>query len=400
MIDTYRNQVDVIDAGIVALLEERMDCSLKIGRYKEKHQMAVEDQGREAQLLKGLRVKTRNADYWEAIEVIYREIFQVSKVAQAASARAVEGLEISEAKKQNLPKPETAQACQQPIVAYFGQRGSYTHEAMKRYFPKVEDSQSYLSFETVVEAVVYGDCRYGILPIENSSTGSIHAVYDLLGKEPIQIVGEICCPIEHYLMAAKGVEKAKLKTVYSHPQALSQCERYLLKEGFASETVDSSSKGAALASAPGSDCGAIASLAAAKQYDLEILEGPIGDYEMNQTRFIVFEAIDDNLNEYKETNSKLPANLPNTPTKPTVIGISFQIPNQCGQLFQILNIFYETELNLLKIESRPIGERPFEYQFYIDFEGQLSTEGVQSAIHRLEAKTTWLKVLGTWEKTI
>lgn len=397
MIDTYRNQVDAIDAGIVALLEERMDCSLKIGEYKEKHQMAVEDQGREACLLKSLRMKTKNEAYWEAIEVIYQEIFKVSKVAQTVINNKEEKA-FSLAQTAQLC-PQTAQLCPPTSVAYFGQQGSYTHEAMKRYFPNAENSQSYLSFETVVEAVVYGECDYGILPIENSSTGSIHAVYDLLGKEPIQIIGEICCPIEHYLMAAKGVLKADIQTVYSHPQALSQCERYLLKEGFIGERVDSSSKGASLV-APNANCGAIASMAAAKLYDLEILDGPIGDYEMNRTRFIVFEAIDDNLNEDKETHSKLSENLPNTAVKPTVIGISFQIPNQCGQLYQILNIFYETDLNLLKIESRPIAERPFEYQFYVDFEGQLNTEGVQSAIHRLEAKTTWLKVLGTWEKTI
>ena len=213
-------------------------------------------------------------------------------------------------------------------------------------------------------------------------------MYDLLGSLPLSIVGEVRVKVEHYLLAAKGTGRASIQKVYSHPQALSQCQSYLVAAGYDSEAVSSTSRGAELAAAmPG--VAAIGNLEAAKYYALEVLEGPLNDYGANQTRFIVIAADD-------ETNSNIGQKYSNE--KSNGIGITFQIPNLCGKLCNVLKIFEGCQLNLLKIESRPIGERPFEYQFYMDFEGVLEGELVQKALSQLKLQTTWMKVLGTWER--
>lgn len=369
MLEACRAEIDAIDEQLLSLLEARLAQVEQVGLYKKEKQMAVKDASREAALLKRLEQKSAQKDNWKHLEPIFKGI-----------------LEVSRARQQDCLK-QAAQVVQ-PTVAYFGQPGSYTHEAMKRYFKAGAEGTSTPSFEAVAKAVLSGVCDYGVLPIENSSTGSIHAVYDLLGQHPLRIVGELRCPIEHYLLAQKGTGRAAVQKVYSHPQALSQCQQYLTAAGYLAAAVSSSSQGAAQA-AQNQAAAAIGNLEAARLYDLEILDGPINDYGLNQTRFIIFQADEENASSTNQMAADDRANS---------IGITFQIPNLCGKLCQVLKIFEACQLNLLKIESRPIGERPFEYQFYVDFEGKLSGAAVREALGKLKEQTIWMKVLGTWER--
>ncbi len=367
MLEACRAAIDAIDEQLLSLLEARLAQVEQVGLYKKEKQLAVKDTSREAALLKRLEQKSTQKENWQRIAPIFKEILEVSREQQKACL---------------------AMEADLPTVAYFGQPGSYTHEAMKRYFKTETEGQSAQSFEAVAEAVLSGACVYGVLPIENSSTGSIHAVYDLLGQHPLRIVGEIRCPIEHYLLAQKGTGRAQVQKVYSHPQALSQCQRYLAAGGYLAEAVSSSSQGASLA-AKHSETAAIGNLEAALLYGLEILDGPINDYGLNQTRFIIFKADDGTVDgTYKNGDTGGSKG----------IGMTFQIPNLCGKLCQVLKIFEDCQLNLLKIESRPIGERPFEYQFYMDFEGELGGAAVREALAQLKEQTIWMKVLGTWER--
>ncbi len=371
-----RQAIEEIDATLLMLLEKRMDQVMTIGQYKKENNLPISDLGREEKLLEGLKDKVSNHNYWEAVEKVYQEIFKTSKDMQLVIKAAAEEEKEEEKEKEDVPETEIQ-------VAFFGAEGSYTHEAMCVYFPNLIAGQGkgFSHFDEVVAAVVEGGCSYGILPIENSSTGSIYPVYDLLGKMPIQIVGEIKRPIEHYLMAKKDTNLDKLEVVYSHHQPLSQCQSYLYNKGWRQSAVDSSSHGAQLASL-NDNTAAIGSKMAAALHGLEIIEGPINDYGLNQTRFIIFQK------EGAETLAGAKA-----------ISLSFRLKHQSGTLVEVLTLFSKRNLNLLKIESRPIGELPFEYQFYLDFEGIMAEEVVQEALEELKSKTTWLKILGGWEKT-
>lgn len=379
-----REAIEQIDATLLMLLEKRMDQVVTIGQYKKENNLPINDLNREEKLLEGLKDRVKNRDYWEAVEKVYQEIFKTSKTMQETLK---DGLEKA------VDDVAAEELLQENAVAYFGAEGSYTHEAMGVYFPELLEGQGegFSRFDEVVAAVVEGRCSYGILPIENSSTGSIHAVYDLLGKMPIQIVGEIKRPIEHYLMASRETDLEKLKVVYSHHQPLSQCQSYLYLKGWPQQPVESSSHGAQLA-AQNKNTAAIGSKMAAALHGLEILEGPINDYGLNQTRFIVFQ---------RECHGDAPKSKDFSEAEKTArkaIGLSFRLKHESGTLVEVLTIFSKRQLNLLKIESRPIGERPFEYQFYLDFEGLMAEEVVQEALEEIKSKTTWLKVLGSWEK--
>lgn len=380
-----RQTIEEIDATLLALLEKRMDQVVTIGQYKKENNLPINDLNREEKLLMALKDKVQNPHYWEGVEKVYQEIFKTSKAVQR---------EIN-----NAPRESKSHKVQtETKVAYFGAEGSYTHDAMCAYFPELEAGlgKGFSRFDEVVAAVVEGHCSYGVLPIENSSTGSIHPVYDLLGKMPIQIVGEIKRPIEHYLMGSRELDLEKLEVVYSHHQALSQCQSYLYQKGWAQRPVESSSHGAQLA-AQNKKSAAIGSKLAASLHGLEILEGPINDYGLNQTRFIVFQREDlSTLAERESSVLKEFSTVETTARK--AIGLSFRLRHESGTLAEVLTIFSKRQLNLLKIESRPIGERPFEYQFYLDFEGLMTEEGVQEALEEIKGKTTWLKVLGSWAK--
>lgn len=387
-----RQAIEQIDASLLTLLEKRMDQVVTIGQYKKENNLPINDLNREEKLLEGLKDKVNNRDYWEAVEKVYQEIFKTSKTMQETLKD-----DLKEAVKGFQPETRSDLAAeellQENAVAYFGAEGSYTHEAMGAYFPELLEGQGkgFSRFDEVVAAVVEGRCSYGILPIENSSTGSIHPVYDLLGKMPIQIVGEIKRPIEHYLMASRETDLEKLEVVYSHHQALSQCQSYLYQKGWPQRPVESSSHGAQLA-AQNKKSAAIGSKMAAALHGLEILEGPINDYGLNQTRFIVFQ---------RECHGDAPKSKDFSEAEKAArkaIGLSFRLKHESGTLVEVLTIFSKRQLNLLKIESRPIGERPFEYQFYLDFEGLMAEEVVQEALEEIKSKTTWLKVLGSWEK--
>lgn len=380
-----RQTIEEIDATLLALLEKRMDQVVTIGQYKKENHLPINDFNREEKLLMALKDKVQNPGYWEGVEKVYQEIFKTSKAVQR------EINDTHHESKSHKVQTETK-------IAYFGAEGSYTHDAMCAYFPDLEaaSGKGFSRFDEVVTAVVEGVCIYGVLPIENSSTGSIHTVYDLLGKSPIQIVGEIKRPIEHYLMGCKGLDLEKLEGVYSHPQALSQCQSYLYQKGWAQRPVESSSHGAQLA-VQNKKSAAIGSKMAAVLHGLEILEGPINDYGENQTRFIVFQREDQSTLAEGEASVLKDFSAAET-TARKAIGLSFRLRHESGTLVEVLTLFSKRQLNLLKIESRPIGERPFEYQFYLDFEGVMTEAGVQEALKEMKAKTTWLKVLGSWEK--
>jgi prephenate dehydratase len=269
-----------------------------------------------------------------------------------------------------------------PRVAFQGEPGAYSEIAALVYFDREVTVVPKQTFAQVFDAVDCGETVYGIIPIENSLTGSIHDNYDLLLSRDLIITGEIKLRIAHNLLAVPGAEIGDIRRVYSHPQALSQCKDYLAGlDGVEAVSADDTAGAARRVSeALRKDEAAIASEQAALDYGLTILKGNIESNHKNFTRFLVLS---------RELAGRA------EDAKTSIVFSTRDIP---GALFKSLSVFALRDINLLKIESRPIPGSPWEYMFYLDFEGDVRDEVIRRAIGHLEEITSYLKVLGSYPK--
>lgn len=264
-------------------------------------------------------------------------------------------------------------------VVYQGVEGAYSHIVTKKLFPDI-NTENVNTFEDAIKEVLDGNALYCVVPIENSSAGIVTDVYDLLLKKDVVIVAEYDLHISHCLLGTKDADIEDIKTVYSHPQALMQCASYLREHTdwsqvsflntavSAKKVKDDNSKAQA----------AIASELSANLYDLKILDRGINRNLNNTTRFVVLskEKI------FSESSNKL--------------SLILELPHEKGMLYNILGIFVLNGLNLVKIESRPIPEKTFEYRFFIDIEGNLNSPNVSNVLEILKEKVPFLKVLGNY----
>ncbi len=266
-------------------------------------------------------------------------------------------------------------------IAIQGVEGAYSYEAMLQKYGEVS-YKCHETFDGVFEAVETGVSELGILPIENSSTGSITAVYDLLNHYDVKIVGETTLRITHNLMASTPVDIKEIKTVYSHQQGFDQCQSFFRKhEHLNAIPYKNTALSAQKVSLEGdSTQAAVASALAAKEFGLYIIEENINDQINNFTRFIV---ISKNAIRDSEANK-----------------ISFQsvIDHTPGTLYKMLSCFETEKINLMKIESRPIRNKPWEYIFYIDFEGNLENESTLRALDHIKHYSNAFKMLGNYRK--
>lgn len=269
-----------------------------------------------------------------------------------------------------------------PRVAFQGERGAYSEAAAVRFFGDETQPIPCISFDRVFEEVEEGKSDYGIVPIENSLAGSIHRNYDLLLRHKLFIVGEVKLKIAHNLIANRGVKLEEIRRVYSHPQALAQCERSLAQLGAVERvpTYDTAGSVRLIKEEKNLDGAAIASRRAAEIYDMAILLENLEDDPLNYTRFLVLGR--------EEV----------TPSKPSKTSIVFSIKDVPGSLFKSLSVFALRDINLTKIESRPLRGKPWEYFFYLDFEGSLQEERCRNAINHLREFATFLRVLGSYPK--
>lgn len=266
-------------------------------------------------------------------------------------------------------------------IAFQGEPGAYGEQAVFNYFGDVETLPCE-SFDAVFDAVTTGACDAGLVPIENSLAGSIHQNYDLFLRHDLHIVGEYFLRVQHCLIALPGVSKADIKKAISHPQALGQCAAYLRRLGVKPEAVyDTAGSVKMLKESGARDTAAIASRRAAQIYELPILEEGIEDNPENYTRFLAI--------------SKTPAEGPNGEAKTTIV---FTLKNQPGSLFKCLSVFALRDIDLTKIESRPLQGKPWEYLFYIDFIGSTRAETVRKALDHLGEYALMLRVLGSYPK--
>lgn len=369
-----RERLDSIDKEIVSLYEERMDICEQVGVFKLETGKPVFDKKREMEKLEAVERLATTSFNKRGVRELFEHVMAMSRKLQyrllASNGAAGQSAFI---------KMETTDHAVSRVV-FQGVAGAYSQMALRSYFGEGVNMVNVETFRDAMETIVDGGAEYAVLPIENSSAGVVAQVYDLLVEYENYIIGEVTIPIEHALVGIKGAEVGKITHVYSHPQALMQSEKYLnshknmqqisvLNTAIAAQKVlDDNDKSQA----------AICSEYAADLYGLEVLAKQINHNNSNSTRFIVVS----NQKVFLEGAKK--------------ISICFEIPHESGSLYHILSHFIYNDLNMTKIESRPIEGRNWEYRFFIDFEGNMESAAVKNAMRGLREEVMNLRVLGNY----
>jgi prephenate dehydratase len=267
-------------------------------------------------------------------------------------------------------------------IAFQGEPGAYSEAAVFEHFGTAHATLPCESFERVFESVVSGACERGLIPIENSLAGSIHRNYDLLLQNELAVVGERYLHVHHCLIALPGVELGDIRRVISHPQALAQCDAYLRSLGkvTAEAAYDTAGSVKIVREQDDQALAAIASRRAAELYGMRVLAEDIEDNPANITRFLVISC------------------QPLDPGSDAKTSIVFSLKNEPGSLFKALSVFALRDIDLTKIESRPLVGKPWEYFFYIDFAGSTKEEVVERALSHLGEYATYLRVLGSYPR--
>lgn len=346
-LNDYRTRIDQIDDQLVKLFAERMETVVGIAKYKEEHNLPVLDAGRERKKLLALAEKSPEA-LREYVVSLYSLMFELSRSYQNRLLGRTTPLtqEISRA-IENTPKlfPDSA------VVACQGVEGANSQLACDKLF-HLPNVLYFSSFEAVFQAIEKGLCRYGVIPLENSTAGSVNKVYDLMTKHHFHIVRSIRLKVDHNLLANPGARLEDIREIYSHEQAISQCAAFLQSlpnvKVIACENTAAAAK--MVAESGRKDVAALSSRACMKLYNLVSLGDSVQDKGNNYTRFI---CIGKQLEIYPGADrTSLMAVLPHEP----------------GSLYKMLSRFYALGVNLNKLESRPLPERNFEFMFYFDLE--------------------------------
>ncbi len=273
------------------------------------------------------------------------------------------------------------------VIVFQGEHGAYSEEAIRQHFGPTVDTRPCHTFEEIFAAVEEGQAQLGVVPVENSMAGSINKTYDLLLERDLHVVGEVFLRVRHNLLSTAGTALSDITQVRSHPQALAQCERYLNQHGWkAIPWYDTAGSAKELAAHPEPGIAVIASALAAQTYGLTILEEGVEDLYWNFTRFFVIGVrAQDSLVE--------PNGAPGAACKTSLV---FATPHTPGALHGCLGEFASRGINLTKLESRPRRNRPWNYVFYLDFEGDWREPNCQQALVAVLARAAFVKLLGSY----
>lgn len=370
----YRQQLDEIDAQIVKLFEQRMAVSEQVAEDKIRTGKRVLDKKREQEKIATLQSLTTNKFNKRGITELYEQIMAISR------KRQYQLMQDNGVLRSTPFIPVNHLVNEKTKVVYQGAPGSYSEAAMFQYFGRNISNFSVETFRDAMSAIEEGAADYAVLPIENSTAGIVSQNYDLLSEFENYIVGEQIIPIRHCLLGVPGTDESTIRTVYSHAQSLMQSERYLSRHASWQQVSMANNAFAAQKVAEDKDVtkAAIASSYAASQYGLKIIREGINQASSNSTRFIIV------------TNQKIFLKGARK------ISLILEIVHESGSLYHILSHFIYNDLNMTKIESRPIEDRDWEYRFFIDFEGSLTDSAVRNALRGLRDEAKYLKVLGNY----
>jgi len=368
-----RDRIDAIDKQIVSLYTERMAVCKEVAEFKIETGKKVFDKVRENEKIEKVKSMVEGDFHKHGIQELFEQIMSISRKMQY-------GLLAEHGCISKLPFiPQKDLGFKQARVVFQGAEGAYSQAAMNRFFGKEIKSFHVDTFRDAMTAIEEGRADFAVLPIENSTAGIVNEIYDLLTEFENYIVGEQIINIEHCLMAVPGTRMEDITTVYSHPQSLMQSSNYLSKTGWQQISMKNNAFAAQKVKEDGLlNQAAIAGEAAAEVYGLEILEKGINNLKGNSTRFIIVT----NQKVFREDAEK--------------ISICFEVPNESGSLYHILSHFIYNNLNMTKIESRPLEGRNWEYRFFIDFEGNLADSAVKNALSGLREEARNMKILGNY----
>ena len=370
-LEACRKEIDEIDKELVDLFERRMKVAVRVAEYKKKNNLPIFNEAREKQVIEKNIGILKEKSYADLTRKFFNNLMELSRSLQ-------ENLLFKKSKELNNKVDIDSVK-----LGFQGVRGSFSEEALIKYFGICNNSKSYEEFEEVFEALKNEEIDYGILPIENSCTGAITRVYDLLAEYGFYIVGEECIKIDQHLMGIKGSTIENITEVYSHPQGFEQSREFLshnhdLKLIPYHNTAISAKL---ISDLKDKSKAAIASKRAAEIYNLEILKEKINDKKDNHTKFII---IGRDLEVNKGCN------------KVTVV---FSLEDKAGTLYELLRYFADNNINLIKIESRPNKHESWKYLLYVDFQGNIKDKEVKSSLELIEKNSGYFKVLGSYKKS-
>ncbi len=362
---TYREAINAIDEQLMHLFEQRMQQVAGVAQYKQERGLPIFQKAREAEVIAKNKARIQDEALIPYAEVFLQHMMDLSKDYQCKKIAL-----------QELPLTKG-----DITVGFQGVSGSFSEEALLQYFGTRYQTQHYKSFEEVFEALKYEEITYGVVPIENSTAGSIPQIYDLLKQYGYAIVGETYLKIEQHLLGLENAEISKLTHIYSHTQGLEQCSKYLSGLQSCEQIAYHNTAISARYVKESGDTtkAAIGSKRAAELYGLECLAENIANTKENITRFVI-------VGKHSESNALC--------DKMTIV---FTLPNETGRLKSILDIFASTGINLAKIESRPVGDGSFSYFFYMDVEANYEDVKLKEAMNAVQHLTEGLRYLGCYK---
>lgn len=370
-----RKKIDEVDRQIVELFEERMRLGNDVAEYKRAVGKPILDKEREREKIETMRSIATNEFNKKAVEELFQQLMSLSRKYQYTLIGAKE-----EGVQNHFQILDKFQFNENTKVAYQGVAGAYSEQCVCQFFGENVERFCVEEFKDVMEQLLQGKADYGVLPIENSSVGTVSGIYDLLSEyKDLCIIGEEIVEVKHALLGTKDATINDIIEVYSHPQGIMQSKKFLEQHNLKAKEYSNTAKAAEMIAHLGDKTkGAIASEYAARLYDLQILQNHINTEKENCTRFIILKK-----GKFYTRDAKK-------------ITISFVLPHESGSLYEMLSHVIHNNLNMTRIESRPLENRQWEYRFFVEFIGNLQQPSVQNACKAMREEALEFHVLGNY----
>lgn len=378
-LNKIREEINATDKEMIQLFKRRMNLAADVAQYKKAHDLPVLDAARERALLSRI-ADMAGEEFEKYARILYHTMMDVSKSYQhtilSPTSDMYNRIQTSLEQTQKVFPKKAKIACQ-------GVEGAYSQIAAERFFELPEISY-YPSFDAVFSAIERGECRYGVLPIENSTAGSVKKVYELMIHHNFNIVRSLRLKVDHNLLVKRGVKLENIKEIVSHEQAINQCSGFLstLKDVKITVCENTAMAARLVAQSERDDIAALSSRACAELYGLENIAASVQDMGNNYTRFICI--------------SKEPEIYPGA-DKCSIMLVTINRP---GMLYNVLSCFNALGINMTKLESTPIPERDFEFMFYFDFSVSVYSDDLKQLLCELEARSERFRFLGAYSEII